>query len=977
MFLQERKIKTMTPFFKTFLFAVLFSTSVFSFVHAQQVPPDNTELAGKALDKKRAALRQKTDVAALGLMLQTGMWAEARALIEKMPDNNNRRLLNAEYEVLQNNFFAAEQLVKTVLETEAANEKAIALKAFLEIQAWELDKAARTCSVYLKKKSSEKVSLMLGRALLLQKRYPEALAIARQVQTKNPRNAASYLLEADVYFWNQQPEKAEAPLKKSLTLDPFNADARFSYGYAIWRRVDATQLNAMAAQWELALAINPLHYQTHWHWGNGHTNLTYADYAAPDDDSVRVALRPADALVKQNNINAALETALAVEKQFPSSVLPLLHRASVYYSAFESDQNLRLDSAEAIFFRILQRKKHYGPAHNGLSAVIKSKRIPYLTVYDSIVNALKTTNIKDSVNFTTVFPDVAYYPGHLAKAMVWNQLYTSIVYFPFLSKQNNSFRIPPLHVDLAISMAQPSFRYMTTFDNRQWMDIRGVGSGAAAIEYVERGAFLERNVILHEYVHLFHGRVLTDAENRQVRSHYYTAMKEKRTLDYYSQNNESEYLAQTYPAYFEPVKVHPLDFKSMNTTNDLKTKDPGMYAFLDRLVKKETAYLNGDQKAMASNWSQVYLNLAVRSRNMRPETAVKLLDTALQHDPDYLPVYTAYAQLFSEEKNFDSAFAWLNKAKKIDAGYAPLYTAEARVIAGQFTNGVVGRKQAIESQEKLFRKAIQLETDYQELASANIQFREMYRRYGLIGEAVEVADAYAKSGSVISTYLRDRRDDALAFGAANRAILGYASSLDVLKKLIEQKPQQFEYRNLYADALAAHGRFEEALVTLQQAQRILAASGNARPDYALRMAEYFYAGGKIDSAKAALQPFLAGRMRAGSEQLRYIRLLSKTGNTSEADTLINRMAIVGDDFYLGQLAFTRGELAQRAGDKASAIRHFETALEHNAYQPEAYAQLLQLYDPGDALRRSKLKDNAGSLRLKPGPVFAKLLQQAR
>jgi hypothetical protein len=90
---------------------------------------------------------------------------------------------------------------------------------------------------------------------------------------------------------------------------------------------------------------------------------------------------------------------------------------------------------------------------------------------------------------------------------------------------------------------------MTTFDNRQWMDIRGVGSGAAAIEYVERGAFLERNVILHEYVHLFHGRVLTDAENRKIRSLYYQAMKEKRTLDYYSQNNESEYFAQTYPAY--------------------------------------------------------------------------------------------------------------------------------------------------------------------------------------------------------------------------------------------------------------------------------------------------------------------------------------------------------------------------------------------------------------------------------------------
>jgi len=46
---------------------------------------------------------------------------------------------------------------------------------------------------------------------------------------------------------------AEAPLRKCLEIDPFNADARFNYGYMIWRRVDARQLDAMAAQWELAL----------------------------------------------------------------------------------------------------------------------------------------------------------------------------------------------------------------------------------------------------------------------------------------------------------------------------------------------------------------------------------------------------------------------------------------------------------------------------------------------------------------------------------------------------------------------------------------------------------------------------------------------------------------------------------------------------------------------------------------------------
>ncbi|HMF73083.1 MAG TPA: hypothetical protein VK616_16505, partial [Flavitalea sp.] len=656
-----------------------------------------------------------------------------------------------------------------------------------------------------------------------------------------------------------------------------------------------------------------------------------------------------------------IKVTINVEKQYPASVLPLLHRASFYYSAFEMDSKTRLDSSQAIFIRILKRIKHYGPAHNGLSAVIKSKRIPYLRIYDSIMTSLKSTKISDLENFTRVFPDVAYYPGHLARAMVWNQLYTSIVYFPFLSKQQNSFRIPPLHIDLAVAMNQPSFRYMTTFDNRQWMDIRGVGSGAAAIEYVERGAFLERNVILHEYVHLFHGRVLTDEENREIRAHYYKAMKEKRTLDYYSQNNESEYFAQTYPAYFEPVKVHPLDFKSMNTTNDLKTKDPDMYAFLDKLIKKEQAYLNGDKKAMASNWSQVYVNLSNRSRNTNAGIAIKYLDTALQYDPKYLPAYISYSQIKADQKDFAAANEWLKKASAINSGYAPVYSAQARIIAAQKAAGMVGTNEAVAGQARLYKKALELETDYQERAGISIQFRDMYQKNGMIGEAVNVAESYGLSGSEISTYLRDRRDDALAYAASMRAMLGDMAPVETLRRLVEQKPQNFEYRNLYADALATFGKYDIAIATIREAQRILAASGSARPDYFLKIAENYRAAGNKDSSQAYIKPFLNGRMRAGADQLRYIRLLGASGYLKEADTLIKKTETGGDDFYLSQLAYTKGYIAGLSGNDAEAISQYESALRLNVYMPKVYQGLLKLYKDENKIKT--LNEKMGSLPL--------------
>lgn len=931
---------------------------------AQAIDPDDTSKAFEALVKARGAIltdNKVTKPEAIREMLRLGMVSEAKAAIDKLEAKTaDKQLVSAEYLIFNNDFEGAGELINVLLKQWPNHEDALLLKGFLEIQAWRLSEAADIAAkIGVYNRESEKAELLLGRVRLLQKKYPEAMAIAKKVQQKNKNSAGAYLLEADVYFWDQHPELAEKPLIRSLSLDPFNADARFSYGYAIWRRIDATQLNAMAAQWELALAINPLHYQTHWHWGNGHTNLTYADYAEKDDEAIRKVLTGADELVKKGDIQGAIAFTRTVGTQYPGSVLPLMHRASIYYSAFDVDRKLRLDSAEAIFKSILSKKKHYGPAHNGLSAVIKSKRIPYLQVFDSITNVLKHTTITDPENFNKVFPDVAYYQGETAKAMVWNQLYTSVAYFPFLSRQNNSFRIPPLHQDLAITMNSPSFRYMTTFDNRQWMDIRGVGSGAAAIEYAERGAFLERNVVLHEYAHLFHGTVLTDAESRKIRSLYYNAMKEKRTLDYYSQNNESEYFAQTYPAYFEGVKVHPLDFKSMNTTADLKTKDPAMYQFLDQLVKKEKAYLAGDKKAMASNWAEVYVNLS--NKNGNSPIAVRYLDTALTYDAQYLPAYLAMSRYKQFNKDFEAAETWLAKAKEVDPKYAPVYAAYAALAASRLAAGDLDEKKAIAIQTAYLQQSIELEDDYQELARLNLLLRELYRKNALFAEAIKVADQYVRTGATVSTYLRDRRDEAIAFSAVLKTSMGNKESVAVLKNLVDQKPQNFEFRNMYADALSANGDYPGAIATLQQAQRILKASGNARSDYYLRIAEYYDALNEKDSLLTYLSPFLKDKsLVRGADQFRYINLLIKTGNKDKAAELFSALNANGDNLYKAAYFYTQGKLMAADGRSAESAAFYEKAIQANPYYAQAYKDLIAY--ARDAKLGNKVKEMQGRMK---------------
>jgi tetratricopeptide (TPR) repeat protein len=203
-------------------------------------------------------------------MIALGLWDSADSGLRSR-DLLSPSLLLVEGELLlkRHRYHKAAARVEQVLAAEPSNRDARLLQGQLQIQAWELDAAATNARALLEDdRRDEAAAILLGRTYLLQKQYEQALQWARRVQQWNSSNAAAYILEAETRFWDQDPAAAEGPLLRALELDPFNADARFSYGYAIWRRVDATQLNDMAAQWDLALEVDPLHYLTHWHWGS-------------------------------------------------------------------------------------------------------------------------------------------------------------------------------------------------------------------------------------------------------------------------------------------------------------------------------------------------------------------------------------------------------------------------------------------------------------------------------------------------------------------------------------------------------------------------------------------------------------------------------------------------------------------------------------------------------------------------------------
>ncbi len=857
----------------------------------------------------------------------------------------------------------AEQLLDAGVRAAPGDPDWLELRTRLHIQAWRLDDALRLAP------SLRDSARWQGRIKLLKKDFTGALASARAAQAADPRNAEAYLLEADVHFWNQEPDKAEAPLRRALELDPLNADARFAYGYAIWRRVDAKQLPKMAAQWNLALSIDPHHYITHWHFGNGHTHLTYADYAQPTDSTVRRLLHGVDSLIAARRIDEALQRARELQVQYPQSLLPELARGSIFYMADQLPRAERLDSAQHVFTSLLARKPNYGPAHNALAAVIKQRQFTYHAQYDSLEAEIARQRVPTDSAFYREFRNIRYYPGDRVVKMAVQQLGPAMAYIPFIARMGYTYVIPPLHHDLTEAMSSPFFRTSTTFDNRQWMDIRGSGGNhaSAGIEYVERGSHQERVVLLHEYVHQFHGAVLTDQQSRRVRELYHDAMAANRTLDYYAANNESEFLAQAYEAYLSPVKVHPLNHKAMNTRADLISKDPELFAFLDTLITENRAYLAGDRNAMKKNWAQVYTTLARQARMaagrsrdslawQRPQA---LLDTAFAFDAAYAPALLERAALHRAQRRWSEAEAALDEAARVAPGYAPIFTARAELlrdrVEGENSDNVLRRI-------ALYQRALALETDLSERANLNRTLRELYYDYADYPRAIAIAQAYADSAPAPSTYLRDRKDEAAAFAAALRSQLGYPE-MRFFDELVARKPQNFAHR---AQAVRVYWELgDDATVTrlLDESERILRA-GNAVPvSYRILRAAY----SAPTPATTAFIDTMLDRGAAGlthDDRVRVLRVALHDGKTQAALKLIPADSIALTPRQRADFLYLRGVAAALAQQNDAAAPLFSEVLALNPYHVGARQTLVRvLRDTGKLKEAWRVgRDDVAQLR---------------
>src|SRR5690606_9800006 len=132
--------------------------------------------------------------------------------------------------------------------------------------------------------------------------------------------------------------------------------------------------------------------------------------------------------------------------------------------------------------------------------------------------------------------------------------------------------------------------------------------------------------------------------------------------------------------------VHPLSGKGGDSREELQQRDPEAYAFVEGLVAEMTRAMEGDPVALASNRAQLYVELARRALRRAdghadPGRAAALLDSALVHDPGYLPAMVAYAAVEGARLGPASAETWLRNAEGIDPEYAPIHVLRSRLLA--------------------------------------------------------------------------------------------------------------------------------------------------------------------------------------------------------------------------------------------------------------------------------------------------------
>lgn len=543
---------------------------------------------------ERKIVETQRDLAVL--LQKKGAYAEAEAVLRRGLETNPESLpLLVEYAYLCKRQYRLEKMEELLRQAERINPGHWeVLLAGARVAILKMDfVAARQTLKKLDAAGEAPMETLFETANLLyqENKQDEAVVLLKQGIAEYPGEASFYYLLSQVERSRKQYADWQADIRKAVELDPFDAPIRAAYAFMMVKMEG--NLQGAEEQARIALKIDPFCLTAHSYLGNGGRSEQYPEAEKTEKTEIDQWLTEADEFLVKRQFSRAEPLFENVLRLQPSSMPAIIGMGTIHY--YREEYNKALDW----FFKGLAVAPGHGMAHYGVQQALTRKLDRVNIHLPSILQRFEETDVAAPDYLQDVFVNYKDLAPDMQKIIRMTAAPLSN-YMKTLKMAGATFYFLPFHHFLWQAPGLEWVKGTRTFDLRLWDDVKGQGgfhavSGTEWQRGVKSGRF---NVALHEFAHQVHS-FLSPEEKQEVKRLFIQAKKEGRTLDYYADMNEFEYLAQGLEAYASLEKLPDQKDTMGHTRSELKKKDPALFRFVEGMNKKDN-YRDNEITAVVS-----------------------------------------------------------------------------------------------------------------------------------------------------------------------------------------------------------------------------------------------------------------------------------------------------------------------------------------------------------------------------------------
>lgn len=660
--------------------------------------------------------------------------------LEISPASRDLRCRLAALQMQAGDYQQADSILVRLLRDDPRDLEALLTRVQLRRRQYRFEDAARTLAraAELSPESSE-VGRLQGRLALDRMDLPSADANYRELLRRDPNSARARLGLGEYAFWTDRHQDALGLLQQALEFDPSLAPAhllaarihREAQASAEWRasvhravEVDSLSADAHAALASVlrsdgalddayrharrAIDLDPFSLGAHSYLGNG-GSLSGYDSASADPGEFDGRLGELLALGDEHLLarryreaTGPFHEALTLDSGNAVALMGI-GTAHYYLGDFET--------ALGWFERILAEHPGYGLAHYGVSYALRRMRDRVVAGLDEMRVLFEQRDAPEPPGLREVFPDYERLDEELQK-IVRLSVEPFSNYLPALAVAGATFHLLPFHKLLWQSPHKEGTKGKRTFDLRLWDDVKGQGGfhAVGGEEWVRDVRYQRWNVVTHEFTHQVHG-MFPESLRAEVAGLFQTAKVERRTLDYYADFNEMEYLAQAAEAFISEIKFTDQRGTSKHTRDQLAARDPALFEFLSRVNDRDS-----------------YRDVEIRAYRQKGNTLIR--------DADLTSAAAAAREALGRYGDHPDLLALLARTHRLQGNYAEARSLHRLVIDAfpEAAAGYTGLADDVVFERRDHRRAIgllrTLARRYPESAEPRLRLAGVYHQAG-------------------------------------------------------------------------------------------------------------------------------------------------------------------------------------------------------------------------------------------------------